>query len=73
MTHTGSPKQVVFGPDSVEIKKISTGALIEKGIADNTSKTYIFSHFMPYIVPSPHKLSFEADEGKTYLHFLLQF
>ena len=52
MSHTGSPKQVVFGPDSVEITKISTGELVVKGIADNVSKAYIFSHFMPYTVPT---------------------
>ena len=50
MTHTGSPKQVVFGPHSVEITKISTGELIEKGILDHASKAYIFSHFMEFIV-----------------------
>ena len=50
MTHTGSPKQVVFGPDSVEITKISTGELVAKGIVDHASKAYIFSHFMPYTV-----------------------
>ena len=30
MTHTGSPKQLVFGPDSVEITKISTGEIVAK-------------------------------------------
>ena len=63
MTHTDTPKQVVFGPDSVEITKISTGELVAKGIDDHGSKAYIFSHFMPYTVPTSPKLSFEADEG----------
>ena len=30
MTHTGSPKQVVFGPDSMEIKKSQLGSLQKK-------------------------------------------
>ena len=63
MTHTSSPKQVVFGPDSVEITKISTRELVVKGIADHASKAYIFSHFMPYTVPASPQLSFEFDEG----------
>ena len=37
-THTGSPKQVVFGHDSVEITKISTRELLAKGIYDHASK-----------------------------------
>ena len=28
MTHIGSPKRVIFGPDSVEITDISTGSII---------------------------------------------
>ena len=47
MTHTGSPKQVIFGPDSVDITYISTRITIEKGNANHASKTYEFSHFMP--------------------------
>ena len=48
MTHTGSPKQVVFGPGSVEIPYISTGTIIAKGVANHASKAYEFSHFLPY-------------------------
>ena len=44
MTHTGSPKQVLFGPDSVEITNISTREIVEKGIFDHSSKEYYFSH-----------------------------
>ena len=62
MTHTSSPKQVVFGPDSVEITKISTGELLVKGFFEHASKEYIFSH-MPYTIPASPQLSFEADEG----------
>ena len=47
MTHTGSPKQVIFGPDSVEITYISTGSIIAKGTANHASKAYELSHFMP--------------------------
>ena len=52
MTHTGSPKQVLFGPDSVEITNISTGEIVAKGIVDHASKAYYFSHFMPFLVPA---------------------
>ena len=38
MTHTRSPKQVIFGLDSVEITDISTGNIIEKGVANHASK-----------------------------------
>ena len=38
MTHTGSPKQVIFGPDSVEITNISTRNIIVKGVANHASK-----------------------------------
>ena len=64
MTHTGSPKQVVFGPDSVEIIDISTQKIIEKGdIAYHASKSYAFSQFMPYSDPVQRQLPFEADKG----------
>ena len=48
MTHTGSPKRVIFGPDLVEITDISTGNIIVKGIANHASKAYEFSHFIPF-------------------------
>ena len=63
MTHTSSPKQVVFGPGSVEITNISTGNIIAKGVAHHASKSYEFSHFIPYSVPIQTKLPFEADKG----------
>ena len=63
MTHTSSRKQVVFGPDSMEITKISTGELVEKGMVDHASKAYYLSHFMPFLVPASSQLQFEADEG----------
>ena len=40
MTHTGSPKQVIFGPDSVEITNISIGSIIARGTAIHASKSY---------------------------------
>ena len=43
LTHTGSPKRVVFEPNPVEISNISTGKLIEKGVANHASKAYEFS------------------------------
>ena len=41
MTHTRSPKKVIFSPDGVEITEISSG----KVVANHTSKVYMFSHF----------------------------
>ena len=40
MTHTGSPKKVIFSLDDVEITEISNGKVIEKGVVDHTSKVY---------------------------------
>ena len=34
MTHTGSPKKVIFSPDEVEITEISSGRVIAKGVAN---------------------------------------
>ena len=48
MTHTSSPKWVIFGPDSMEIIDISAGNIIVKGAANHASKAYEFSHFMPF-------------------------
>ena len=48
MTDTGSPKKVIFSPDEVEIIEISSGKVIAKGVANHTSKVYMFSHFLPY-------------------------
>ena len=51
MTHTGSPKWVIFGPESMEITNISIGNIIAKGVANHASKAYEFSHFMPFSEP----------------------
>ena len=63
MTHTSFPKQVLFGPDSVEITNISTGDIVVKGIDDHASKEYYFPHFLPFLVPASSHLPFEVDEG----------
>ena len=52
MTHTRSPKKVIFSPDEVDITKISSARFIAKGVANHTSKVYMFSHFLPYSNPS---------------------
>ena len=52
MTHTWSPKKVIFSPNDVEIIDISNGKVIAKGFLDHTSKVYMFSHFLPYSNPS---------------------
>ena len=66
MTHTGSPKQVVFGPDLVVISYISTGKIIVKGVANDASKEYEFSHFLPYSDRVQSQLPFERG-GKTII------
>ena len=38
MTHTGSPKKVLLGPDLVEITNISTREIVVKWIVDHASK-----------------------------------
>ena len=64
MTHTGSPKQVIFGPDSMEITDISTRNIIAKGVANHASKAYEFPHFMPFSEPV-HSQQPLAREGKN--------
>ena len=66
MTHTGSPKNVIFSHDDVEITEISNGKVIEKGVVDHTSKAYKFSHFLPY---SNHStLLIHANEARKIWH-----
>ena len=64
MTHTGSTKRVIFGPDSTEISYISTRNIIAKGATNNASKAYEFSHFMPFSEPVHSQLPLER-EGKN--------
>ena len=52
MTHTESPKKVIFSPDEFEITEISSGKFIAKRVANHTQKVYMFSHFLPYSNPS---------------------
>ena len=48
MNRIGSPKRVIFGPNSMEIIDISTRNIIAKGAANHASKAYAFSHFLPF-------------------------
>ena len=66
MTHTSSPKRVIFAPDSVEIIDISTGNIIAKGAANHASKAYEFSHFLPFLEPVHSQLPLERG-GKNIL------
>ena len=66
MTHTGSPKKVIFSPDDVEITDISNGKVITKDTVDHTSKVYMFSHFLPYSNPS--SLLIHANEESKLWH-----
>ena len=66
MTHTGPPKRVVFGLDSVEIIDISIGNIIVNGVANHASKAYEFSHFLPFSDPVHSQLPLERG-GKNIL------
>ena len=66
MTHTGPPKQVILGPDLVEITYISTGNIIAKGVANHASKEYEFSHFLPFSDPMHSQLPLERG-GKNII------
>ena len=66
MTHTGSPKKFIFSPDEVEITEISSGKVISKGVANHTSKVYMFSQFLPYSNPST--LLIHANEASKLWH-----
>ena len=61
MTHTGLPKEVLFGLDLVEISDISTGNIIVKGVSNHASKAYEFSHFFPYSSPTQSQQPFERE------------
>ena len=63
MTHTGSPKKVVFSPNDFEISDILNGRVITKGVEDHSSKVYKFSHFLPFSNPS--SLLTHANEAST--------
>ena len=51
MTHTRSPKKVIFSLNEFEITEILNGKFVAKGIVDHTSKVYKFSQFLPYSNP----------------------
>ena len=60
MTHTGSPKRVMFGLDLVEITDIFTENIIAKGITNHDNKAYEFSHLMTF-----SELVHSQKEGKN--------
>ena len=60
MTHTGSPKKVIFSLDDVEMTDILNGKVIAKGVVDHTLKVYKFSHFIP--CSNPFALLIHAKE-----------
>ena len=66
MTHTWSPKRFIFSPNYFEITDISNGKAIAKGVVDQTSKVYMFSHFLPYSNPSA--LLIHANEESKLWH-----
>ena len=66
MTHTGSPKKVIFSPDEFEITEIPIGRVIAKGVVNHAQKVYMFSHFLPYSNPS--SLLIHANEESKLWH-----
>ena len=66
MTHTGSPKKVVFSCNEVEISDIVNGRVIAKGFVDTSSEVYKFSHFMPF--SKPYAIVTHANEASKLLH-----
>ena len=66
MTHTSSPKRVVFEPNTVEIFDISTGKLISQGVTNHISKEYEFLCFFPYS-DSFQDMQLVKREGKSIL------
>ena len=66
MTHSGSPKKVIFSPGEVEITEISSGKVIAKEVANHAQKVYMFSHFLPYSNPSA--LLIHANEARKIWH-----
>ena len=66
MTHTGSPKRVVFGPESVQTTHILTVNIIVKGISNHASKAYEFSTLLSYWDPVQSQQPFERG-GKNIL------
>ena len=67
MTHTGSPKKVIFSLDDVDITEISNGKVIAKGVVDHTSKVYMFSYFVPYY-SNPSALLIHTNEESKLWH-----
>ena len=63
MTHTGSPKRVTFDSYSVEITEKSIEKLVEKGIANHSTKSYEFSHFL-HVSPPTYLLSHANNTSK---------
>ena len=66
ITHTGSPKKVIFFPNEVEILEISNGKVIEKGVVDHSLKVYKFSHFLPF--SNPYDILTHANEERKIWH-----
>ena len=63
MTHTVSPKRVIFGPVSMEITYISIGNIIANGVVNHASRAYDFSHFVPFPKPVHSQLPLDR-KGK---------
>ena len=65
MNHTSSPKRVTFDSEIIEITKKSTGQLVVKGIANQSTKSYEFSHFLS-VSPPTALLSNANDTSKIW-------
>ena len=66
MSHTRSPKNVVFTPNYFEIYDIFNGRVIAKRFVDHNLKVYKFSHFIPFL--NPTTLLTHANESNKLWH-----
>ena len=65
MTHTGSLERLTFDSESIEITEKSIGILVAKGIANQFTKAYEFSHLLP-ISPPTNLLSHANNTSKIW-------
>ena len=65
MSHTGSPKRVTFDSDSIQFSEKNNGNLVVKGIANQSTKAYEFSHFL-HVSPPIALLSHAKNTSKIW-------
>jgi hypothetical protein len=65
ITHSSSGRKVEFTLDSAVITDISTGSQLAHGIANHSSRLYLFSHFVPKYISTVF-LSQSNDIGRLW-------